>query len=40
MLGIASGDQVDMRRTAEEFGVRLKFVRDYAREILPQTVHS
>ncbi len=40
MMGIASGDQVEMRRTAEEFGVHLKFVRDYAREVLPQTVHS
>jgi uncharacterized protein YbjT (DUF2867 family) len=38
MLGMAGGDIVDMKKTAKEYGVQLKSVREYAREVLPQTV--
>jgi NADH dehydrogenase len=38
MLGLAAGDQVEMKNTAKEYGIHLKSVREYAREVLPQTV--
>ena len=38
MLGLASGDRIEMKNTAKEYGIHLKSVREYAREVLPQPV--
>lgn len=38
MLGLAAGDRIEMKNTVKEYGIHLKSVREYAREVLPQTV--
>jgi uncharacterized protein YbjT (DUF2867 family) len=38
MLGLAGGDPVEMKNTAKEYDIHLKSVREYAREVFPQTV--
>ncbi|MGA2614526.1 MAG: SDR family oxidoreductase [Spirochaetia bacterium] len=38
MLALSGGDAVAMTNTTRDFGVRQTSVRDYAKEVLPQTV--
>jgi len=33
MLYYAKGDSIDMSKTAKDFSIRLKSVRDYARDV-------
>lgn len=40
MLGLADGDAVNMKSVEKEYGVHLKSVREYAREVLPQRVRA
>jgi len=40
MLAMAAGDAIEMGRLAARMGVSLKSVRQYAREVLPQTVRK
>ena len=39
MLALSGGDSVSMTNTARDYGMRLRTVRDYAAEVLPQAVH-
>ena len=40
MLNMAAGDAISMATTARDFGIRLRSVRQYAEEALPQAVRA